>query len=108
MSAGALADAMHLSAELEDLQGRAGYYAMLRFSEDTQDPGRGAEMMKVQERGTAIAAKLVFLELEWAALPDAAGSTSSSPTPSSTSARTTCARPAATATTCSASPKRCC
>ncbi|HNH96032.1 MAG TPA: M3 family oligoendopeptidase [Microthrixaceae bacterium] len=70
MSAGALADAMHLSAELEDLQGRAGYYAMLRFSEDTQDPGRGAEMMKVQERGTAIAAKLVFLELEWAALPD--------------------------------------
>jgi len=71
MSAGALADAMHLSAELEDLQGRAGYYAMLRFSEDTQDPGRGAEMMKVQERGTAIAAKLVFLELEWAALTDA-------------------------------------
>lgn len=71
MSAGALADAMHLSAELEDLQGRAGYYAMLRFSEDTQDPGRGAEMMKVQERGTAIAAKLVFLELEWAAQPDA-------------------------------------
>ena len=70
MTAGALADAMHLSAELEDLQGRAGYYAMLRFSEDTQDPGRGAEMMKVQERGTAIAAKLVFLELEWAALPD--------------------------------------
>ena len=70
MSAGALADAMHLSAELEDLQGRAGYYAMLRFSEDTQDPERGAEMMKVQERGTAIAAKLVFLELEWAALPD--------------------------------------
>ncbi|HMV73697.1 MAG TPA: M3 family oligoendopeptidase, partial [Microthrixaceae bacterium] len=64
------ADAMHLSAELEDLQGRAGYYAMLRFSEDTQDPGRGAEMMKVQERGTAIAAKLVFLELEWAALSD--------------------------------------
>ena len=71
MSAGALADAMHLSAELEDLQGRAGYYAMLRFSEDTQDPERGAEMMKVQERGTAIAAKLVFLELEWAAQPDA-------------------------------------
>ncbi len=71
MTAGALADAMHLSAELEDLQGRAGYYAMLRFSEDTQDPERGAEMMKVQERGTAIAAKLVFLELEWAALTDA-------------------------------------
>ncbi|UDY36997.1 M3 family oligoendopeptidase [Dermatobacter hominis] len=70
LSASALADAMHRSAELEELQGRAGYYAMLRFSEDTQDPERGALMMKVQERGTAIASKLVFFEIEWAALPD--------------------------------------
>ncbi len=70
LSAPALADAMHRSAELEELQGRAGYYAMLRFSEDTQDPERGALMMKVQERGTAIASKLVFFEIEWAALPD--------------------------------------
>ncbi|HRW41997.1 MAG TPA: M3 family oligoendopeptidase, partial [Microthrixaceae bacterium] len=72
---GAALEVLELGAEvhgveLEDLQGRAGYYAMLRFSEDTQDPERGAEMMKVQERGTAIAAKLVFLELEWAALSD--------------------------------------
>ncbi|MBS1836915.1 MAG: M3 family oligoendopeptidase [Actinobacteria bacterium] len=67
----ALAEAMHLSAELEELQGRAGYYSMLRFSEDTRDPERGASMMKVQERGTAIAAKLVFFEIEWAALTDA-------------------------------------
>lgn len=70
MDASALADAMRRSADLEELQGRAGYYAMLRFSEDTQDPERGALMMKVQERGTAIAAKLVFFEIEWAALPD--------------------------------------
>jgi oligoendopeptidase F len=70
LSAPALAEAMHRSAELEELQGRAGYYAMLRFSEDTQDPERGALMMKVQERGTAIASKLVFFEIEWAALPD--------------------------------------
>jgi len=70
MSAGALAEAMGRTAELEDLQGRAGYYAMLRFSENTQDPERGALMMKVQERGTAIAAKLVFFQIEWAALSD--------------------------------------
>jgi len=71
LNAGALVDAMHRSAELQELQGRAGYYAMLRFSEDTQDPERGALMMRVQERGTAIATRLVFFELEWAALPDA-------------------------------------
>ncbi len=70
MSAGALAEAMGRTAELEDLQGRAGYFAMLRFSENTQDPARGALMMKVQERGTAIAAKLVFFQIEWAALSD--------------------------------------
>jgi oligoendopeptidase F len=70
LSATALAEAMRLSAELEELQGRAGYYAMLRFSENTQDPERGALMTKVQERGTAIASKLVFFEIEWAALPD--------------------------------------
>jgi len=70
MDASTLADAMRRSADLEELQGRAGYYAMLRFSEDTQDPERGALMMKVQERGTALAAKLVFFEIEWAALPD--------------------------------------
>lgn len=70
LSASALAAAMHSSAELEEVQGRSGYYAMLRFSEDTQDPERGALMMKVQERGTAVAAKLVFFEIEWAALSD--------------------------------------
>ena len=70
LSAGALAEAMHRSAELEELQGRAGYFAMLRFSENTLDPERGALMMKVQERGTAIASKLVFFEIEWAALSD--------------------------------------
>ena len=70
LDASALADAMHLSAQLEETQGRAGYYAMLRFSENTQDPERGALMMRVQERSTAIATQLVFFELEWAALPD--------------------------------------
>lgn len=70
LGASALADAMTLSAQLEEAQGRAGYYAMLRFSENTQDPERGALMMRVQERSTAIATKLVFFELEWAALTD--------------------------------------
>jgi len=70
LDAAALADAMRRTADLQEMQGRAGYYAMLRFSEDALDSERGALMMKVQERGTAIAAKLVFFEIEWAALPD--------------------------------------
>ncbi|MFI5043370.1 MAG: M3 family oligoendopeptidase [Acidimicrobiales bacterium] len=68
LDAAGLAELMHRSAELQEVDGRAGYYAMLRFSENTAEPERGALMMKVQERGTAIATKLVFLELEWAAV----------------------------------------
>lgn len=70
LDAGALAGAMTRLAELEDVQGRAGYYAMLRFSEDTADPERGALLMRVQERSTAVSTQLVFFELEWAALDD--------------------------------------
>ncbi len=69
LDAGALADAMHLQAELAEVQGRAGYYAMLRFSEDTVDPERGALVARVNERGTELAARLVFFDLEWAAVP---------------------------------------
>ena len=56
--------AMTLMAQLQEVQGRAGYYAMLRFSEDTSDPARGALMMKVQERSVPLATRLVFFELE--------------------------------------------
>jgi oligoendopeptidase F len=65
-----LAEAMSELAVINDLVGRAGTYAVLRFSTDTADPGRGALLQKVQERGTAIETTLLFFELEWAALPD--------------------------------------
>jgi oligoendopeptidase F len=58
-------------AELEDLVGRAGSFASLRFSTDTADPERGALLQRVQERATEIETKLLFFELEWAALDDA-------------------------------------
>jgi oligoendopeptidase F len=70
VTADELADAMTTMAELQEAQGRVGYYAMLRFSEDTSDPERGALMMKVQERSTNLATRLVFFELEWAELDD--------------------------------------
>jgi oligoendopeptidase F len=65
-----LAAAMAALAELQDASGRAGYYTMLRFSEDTGDPARGAAMQQVQERTTRLATQLIFVELEWAAVDD--------------------------------------
>jgi oligoendopeptidase F len=62
--------AMHELGEIEELVGRAGSYAALRFSTDTADPERGALLQLVQERATAIETTLLFFELEWAALPD--------------------------------------
>ena len=66
----ALAEAMRELAEISELAGRAGSYASLRFSTDTADPARGALVAEVQERGTAIQTRLLFFELEWAALDD--------------------------------------
>ncbi len=65
-----LAAAMRELAEIQELVGRAGYYAALRFSTDTADPANGALMQRVQEQETAIQTTLLFFELEWAALPD--------------------------------------
>jgi oligoendopeptidase F len=68
----ALRDAMHELEAINDLVGRAGSYASLRFSTDTADPERGALLQLVQERATEIQTLLLFFELEWAALDDAA------------------------------------
>ncbi len=56
--------------EISELASRAGNYAMLRFSIDTADPALGALLARVQEAGTQIETKLIFFELEWAALED--------------------------------------
>jgi oligoendopeptidase F len=66
----ALAAAMRELAVLQELVGRAGSYAMLRFATATADPERGALLQRVQERGTQIETALIFFELEWAALDD--------------------------------------
>src|SRR3954468_25057648 len=70
MDAGALAAAMRELERLYELVSRAGSYAHLRFSTDTSDPANGALLQRAQERGTAIETRLLFFELEWAALPD--------------------------------------
>jgi oligoendopeptidase F len=65
-----LADAMHELAAIQDLVGRAGSYAVLRFSLDTTDPERGALMQRAHELSAAIETALVFFELEWNQVPD--------------------------------------
>jgi oligoendopeptidase F len=65
-----LVDAMSELAEINDLIGRAGSFASLRFSTDTADPERGALLQKVQELATEIETMLLFFDLEWAALDD--------------------------------------
>ncbi len=65
-----LEQAMLELAAIQELVGRAGTYAALRFSVDTADPAAGALMQEVQERGTEIETTLLFFELEWAALDD--------------------------------------
>jgi oligoendopeptidase F len=70
LDAAGLETAMRELAEIEELVGRAGSYASLRFSTDTADPERGALLQRVQEGATEIETKLLFFELEWAALDD--------------------------------------
>jgi oligoendopeptidase F len=57
-------------ATIGDVSGRAGSYAGLKFAENTADPAAGALMARAEERGTAINNELIFIELEWAAVPD--------------------------------------
>jgi oligoendopeptidase F len=67
-------DAEHLAAALAryeglaDRLGRAYTYAYLHWSTDTNDPARGALLQHVKEAYTQIHQRLLFFELEWAAV----------------------------------------
>jgi oligoendopeptidase F len=71
LDSGQLEAAMLELADINDLAGRAGSYASLWFSTDTADPERGALLQRVQEGATEIETKLLFFDLEWAAVDDA-------------------------------------
>jgi oligoendopeptidase F len=70
LDAAGLTAAMQELAAISELVGKVGSYASLRFATDTADAARGALLQLVQERATEIETKLLFFELEWAALPD--------------------------------------
>jgi oligoendopeptidase F len=70
LTASGLKRAMHELERIHELVERAGSYAALRFATDTAEPRRGALLQRVQERATEVETKLVFFELEWAAIDD--------------------------------------
>jgi oligoendopeptidase F len=70
LDAAGLRDAMHELEAINELVGRAAGYASLWFATDTADPVRGALLQRMQEGVTEIETKLLFFELEWAALED--------------------------------------
>jgi oligoendopeptidase F len=70
LDAPAFAAALRELERIGDKVGRAGSYAALDFSVDTQDPERGALMQQAQELGAAIQTTLLFFDLEWNELPD--------------------------------------
>jgi oligoendopeptidase F len=49
---------------------RASTFAYLCWSTDTEDPARGALLQRAQEHSSRLHQRLVFLELEWANLPE--------------------------------------
>jgi oligoendopeptidase F len=66
-----LREAMLELEGINELVGKAASYASLRFATDTADPARGALLQRMQELATEIETRLLFFELEWAALDDA-------------------------------------
>ncbi len=70
LDAAEMAEMMTTLAEIGELSSRAGNYVMLRFSENTAEPERGAAMVAMQEQATAISTKMIFIDLEWAAVSD--------------------------------------
>lgn len=70
LDAGELATFFDKVASFNDKLGRVGNYASLQFAVATDDPEVGALMQKVQEQGTVLGSRLIFIELELAELDD--------------------------------------
>ncbi|MBV8160710.1 MAG: oligoendopeptidase F, partial [Acidimicrobiia bacterium] len=70
LDAAGLADAVEELQRLQEKVEKAGTFAYLNFAIDTGDPQRGALLQRVQEQATNVATRVLFFELEWAAVPD--------------------------------------
>ena len=70
LSAAGLASLIVRYEALGDRAGRIGAFASLNWTQNTEDPARGALLQRVTERGSRLSQQLVFLDLELAAAPD--------------------------------------
>ena len=70
LSAEELRDLLTEYESVLDAVGRAESVASLSWCTQSDDPARGALLQKVSERQSALAQKLVFLDIEWANAPD--------------------------------------
>ncbi len=70
LSAGELAAAVAEYEAILEVAGRAGTFAYLDWSTGTEDPPRGALLARLQEHSAQLHQRLLFLELEWAQVPD--------------------------------------
>ncbi len=70
LDAAGLAELLHGVGEVTDLLERAQSFAHLDFSTATADEERGARVAFVDERTASIGNELVFVTIEWSAVPD--------------------------------------
>lgn len=70
LDAAGLAEALRMYENVQDRLGRAYTYAYLNWSTNTEEAERGALLQKVRERYTESSKKLIFFELEWAAVDE--------------------------------------
>jgi len=71
LDASEFAAAMEALASIHDRVGRASTYAYLNWSTNTEDAARGALLQRVRETGTRTGQRLIFFDVEWAAMDDA-------------------------------------
>lgn len=67
-----MVDAMIEQEAIQDLGGRIGTFAFLNFATDTANPQYGALVQKITELNAELQQQLIFFELEWKAVDDAA------------------------------------
>jgi oligoendopeptidase F len=72
LSAEELSAALSEYESILELSGRAGTFAYLYWSTNTEEEARGALLARLQEHSSQLQQRLLFLELEWAQAPEQA------------------------------------
>jgi oligoendopeptidase F len=70
LSAAELRELLLEYEQIGELAGKTGAFAHLSWSTDTEDSERGRLLQTVTEHGSRLQQTLVFLELEWAQVPE--------------------------------------